>query len=722
MAVKNPYDRQHLGNLNAYLKQVDELYNAVCDEAARMGATLDISGSKPLDLSKYPFISSRLETLLKSLQNGLQTLVADGVTTEWQLANDKNDQLVYSVFGDKVLGLTEEKFRQYFSTNGKALEAFRERKKNGLNLSDEVWNYTRQFKNEIEMALDVGIKDGRSADQLSRDLRGYLKYPDKLFRRYKDKEGMFHLSKRAKEFHPGAGVYRSSYKNARRLAATETNIAYHTSDYERWLQLDFVVGIEVKLSNNHTVKDRKGKSVPLHDMCDDLAGRYPKTFKFTGWHPHCRCYAVSILKTEEEREQDRQRILQGKKPIDYKKSKNYVSQLPVGMQDWLKANEGRITEATARGTLPYFIKDNQKMVTAVLNPTPTIQERAAARHAARTEQQVADIKKRAAERQERLKIEALQPQITVIRKMCAEWNLSTYILDEALKKNNAAAVNRAISELAIRYDAAQNDSAAYLKEAASVIKDAKKLGIDVANVQKDLDRLKNDIHTWINHKFETTKHLNELKDNTYGKLWQASEILEKAGVSELEVRKLKEQLSEEQIIKKLGGLDKTEGSCASLSLAYAGNKCGFDVRDYRGGVSCDTFANINTLEKIAACVGGILEYVPNDFPNADKVLANVVEGKEYLLGLGEHVAVVRKVNGELQFLELQKKYKENGFKKLDYIQLLTRFDYGSHYKEVLSIELIDIELLKNDRGFKKLLGYLNTKASGQMKGNGGSVK
>ena len=23
----------------------------------------------------------------------------------------------------------------------------------------------------------------------------------------------------------------------------------------------------------------------FHDICDDLKGRYPKDFKFTGWHP-----------------------------------------------------------------------------------------------------------------------------------------------------------------------------------------------------------------------------------------------------------------------------------------------------------------------------------------------------------------------------------------------------------------------------------------------------
>ena len=44
-----------------------------------------------------------------------------------------------------------------------------------------------------------------------------------------------------------------------------------TADYERWQQLDFVVGIEIKLSNNHTLN-----GMPFTDICDKLKGRYPK--------------------------------------------------------------------------------------------------------------------------------------------------------------------------------------------------------------------------------------------------------------------------------------------------------------------------------------------------------------------------------------------------------------------------------------------------------------
>lgn len=65
--------------------------------------------------------------------------------------------------------------------------------------------------------------------------------------------------------------------------------------------MDFGVGMRVHKSNNH----------PTEDICDVLAGDYPKTFKFSAWHPQCRCYVTSILCTKEEMMQMQRDILAG---------------------------------------------------------------------------------------------------------------------------------------------------------------------------------------------------------------------------------------------------------------------------------------------------------------------------------------------------------------------------------------------------------------------------
>ena len=344
----NKWERQHLKNLLSYQAMIEEIYNTAAREAAAIGVSIHkINPNRAFSFADYPSTARRIETLLESLKLGLQTVIVNGVRSEWTLANNKNNELCNQVFGDNVGKLPQAAYRKYFSSNPEALEAFTQRKVAGLRLSDRVWNYTNQFKDEIEMGLDVGIRDGLSADEMSRQLRTFLKYPDKLFRRVRDKDGNLQLSKRAAAFHPWQGVYRSSYKNARRLAATESNIAYRTADYLRWQELDFVVGILIEPS----------KSNHEPDICDDLKGRYPKDFKWTGWHPHCRCHALTILKTKQEMARDTQRILQGEEPLS--ESVNQVSAIPDVFNAWIDENRER---AKGWASMPYFVRDNPQYV------------------------------------------------------------------------------------------------------------------------------------------------------------------------------------------------------------------------------------------------------------------------------------------------------------------------------------------------------------------------
>ncbi|MBQ6725912.1 MAG: hypothetical protein IJQ89_04970 [Bacteroidales bacterium] len=171
----------------------------------------------------------------------------------------------------------------------------------------------------------------------------------------KDEHGNLQLLKAAKAFHPGPGVYRSSYMNAHRLAVTENNMAYRTADYERYQRFDFVVGIEVHLSNNHNCKGvPNGQFV---DICDELQGKYPKDFKFVGWHPHCRCYVTSILKTPEEMDADEERMDRGEQPTT--ESENEVKDVPHEFKKWLDDNEERIAKSKS---LPYFLRDNKELL------------------------------------------------------------------------------------------------------------------------------------------------------------------------------------------------------------------------------------------------------------------------------------------------------------------------------------------------------------------------
>lgn len=381
----------------AVLKELDSIFADLASRVGSLGATSapSVDKSKPFSLTDYPLIRKRVDDLIKRLARRLGVAIVSGIRSAWTLANKKYDALCDTVFGDKADGLTADQRRRYYTSNGPALDAFLARKVKGLSLSERVWNYAEMCVPQIEATLELGIKTGEGAAEIARDLKTYLRFPDKLFRRVRDKKtGELHLSKAASEFHPGQGVYRSSYANAYRLARTETNIAYNSADYLRRSQLDFVVGIEVHLSNNHTCLGPDGKPHPFYDICDELQGKYPKWFVFKGWHPACRCFTTSILKTDEEIERDLDGTDRG--------SVNTVKRMPPQWDKWLEENRDRVARAEQRGTLPYFLTDNPwawkdgvEMPTAFKPALVRAQER----HAARTPEQIADIKARWNERQ-----------------------------------------------------------------------------------------------------------------------------------------------------------------------------------------------------------------------------------------------------------------------------------------------------------------------------------
>ena len=88
-------------------------------------------------------------------------------------------------------------------------------------------------------------------------------------------------------------------------------------------------------------------------------------------------------------------------------------------------------------------------------------------------------------------------------------------------------------------------------------------------------------------------------------------------------------MSVDEIIKRLAGGDMTEGSCASLSFAYAGNKAGYDVLDFRGGESRKFFATNNNIIEIAKLPGVKSTIVEdyNDIKGALNLLKNKNIGK-----------------------------------------------------------------------------------------------
>lgn len=321
-------DRLHYNRGERYVKNIENLYKSVINQISQLPFLEKVDKNKPFKISDYPTLKKSLDRLFLELAKNISFQISSNSQTEWRFAEKKMVDLAKKYSNNP----------KYRTENLEALNAFLNRKDKGLNLSDRVWNYTKQFKNEIELGLDLGIGEGKSAAQIARELKSYLKDPDKLFHRVRDKHGNLYLSKNAENYHPGQGVYRSSYKNAERLARTETNMAYHEAIFEKYQQFDFVIGIQVRLSNN-----------PNHcPFCAAMAGKYPKDFKFTGWHPNCRCTTIPILKPLEETEVESKAVTELHKPFE----------------EWIEKNKNKIQTTPQQ---PYFIQNNRRYVDKVLD-------------------------------------------------------------------------------------------------------------------------------------------------------------------------------------------------------------------------------------------------------------------------------------------------------------------------------------------------------------------
>lgn len=392
------FDNAHYKTTAAYTRAVNVLFDKATNDIADAASKEDYNSDKPFSFDDYPKAKARLQTTLKGLAKKMQAVIELGSRKQWLFACQKNDEFIASIID--TTKLTKGRLKKMQDRNLDALQTFQQRKVGGMNLSERVWKYTEQFKDQIEIGLDVGLGEGRSAQQLSRDLRQNLQDPNRLFRRVRDKRGNLHLSKAAKAFHPGTGVYRSSYKNAMRLTRSEINMAYREADHLRWQQLDFVVGFEIHRSNHEPQFKCK--------LCDRLVGKYPKTFKFKGWHPQCMCYATAILMDEEDFDnQELSDLKSALKGTAYKKlsAKNEVTDFPDGFKEWVAENAPK---QAGWATTPYFIKDNfvdgdlSKGLIYIPNATPlTLLERAAIRHQQRTQEQAQAIQQRWDERKKK---------------------------------------------------------------------------------------------------------------------------------------------------------------------------------------------------------------------------------------------------------------------------------------------------------------------------------
>jgi hypothetical protein len=329
--------------------RLDRLFNQFAHEAGRI-----ISMMRNLDKRKMQHhpLYNQLKRLADQFAVDLKALIMEFISAAYEAAEVKNDRLLMKYIKAAGIAIAGKMLLKIFGrlsgdpdsvtldnivTLTRNREAYNQFIKNNLKLSPRVWKISRQNLKQIELYTSMGLAEGRSAAAISKDLRKFLRNPDARFRRVRDPEtAKLQLSVPAKAYHPGQGVYRSSFKNAFRLARTETNMAYRRADQARWKSLDFVLGYEVKLSGSHEI----------YDICDEMQGQYPKNFTFVGWHSQCYCISVPVMASQDEfiAYLEGQRIPKSK----------HVQGIPPRAFNHIKSNSEKLSRYK---TAPFFLEN-----------------------------------------------------------------------------------------------------------------------------------------------------------------------------------------------------------------------------------------------------------------------------------------------------------------------------------------------------------------------------
>ena len=343
--INAEYEQIHIRNIKLLQEEVERTYFDTIDRIFKAAVGIYPKGDT-FSLLQYPSLNRAVTEALQRFEQSLNATLVNGIKAEWSLSADKNRDIITAKYGTD---LPEAVKKELAFQHQRGLQKFLTRKlgPRQLTLSDRVWDLKNQLQNEIERTLFTGIQEGTSARSMANELKKNLNEPDKLFRRVRDAEDNLRLSKAAREYHPGQGIYRSSFKNALRLTRHETNVSYRQSDINRWQNTPMVLGYRTRLSNSH----------PKFDICDPMSEIvFPVDFKWDSWHVNCLCSLIPELASKEEFLKYQDAILSGRKDFEFS---GRVTQMPKEFTDYVEKNMDTWQNWKA---LPTFLQNNPKLI------------------------------------------------------------------------------------------------------------------------------------------------------------------------------------------------------------------------------------------------------------------------------------------------------------------------------------------------------------------------
>lgn len=179
--------------------------------------------------------------------------------------------------------------RGFGDVNARAVEAIWARTRNGMKLSDRIWEKGAEAREAIRSIIWDGTARGRDAVKIARDIEKYARHGrGTLTQDYPNM--MARMGKR---------IPKNLSYEALRLARTEMTMAFQEGTYAAGRVNPSYRGVRWMLSSGH----------PFRDVCDDLAeadlyglgpGGYPAGEEPITPHPNCLCYQIPLVENTGE--------------------------------------------------------------------------------------------------------------------------------------------------------------------------------------------------------------------------------------------------------------------------------------------------------------------------------------------------------------------------------------------------------------------------------------
>lgn len=334
---------------------------------SRQAGVLDLS--KPISWSDFPPERRReVEVILQRLHRQLSAVYEQGTRASWTTGE------VQAISHARTLQMTKTARGKVNASNLEMLQGIRDRRVGELTISQKVWGHITDARDVLSLSLQSVLGDpkaSRDPKALSRAFLDKLQNPDGVVQSLREGNQHEELQRAQALFGKGTGVYRDPIKNVERLFRTEITKANREAQWLMYQQNPYVTGFEIRRSNRRV----DGKPLPC-PLCDKLQGVYPKTFKFTVWHPHCECIMIPIFGATKDPEfvaKVNQTASRGGDAIRQLENPEAIEELPKGMLDFASRIQRQRSGGallTPAGKVPaLFIQENAHLLRPHFNPS-----------------------------------------------------------------------------------------------------------------------------------------------------------------------------------------------------------------------------------------------------------------------------------------------------------------------------------------------------------------